>query len=131
MQGTEVGQVSNLTRQLGKLTHEGCSISPRHSRESACKKERWNKLAFAASMVWGYRHQVWGARMLRFSYAVSAILAFTGTAIGLFGVFQGEMKPFVGGFVLLSAASVFALLYLGARRLSPSANDSLPPGASH
>jgi len=49
----------------------------------------------------------------RMTYAISALLSLSGTAIAIAGIVRGEFKWFSAGFVLLLGATVFAILYLG------------------
>jgi hypothetical protein len=76
--------------------------------------------------------------MSRFTYWISAILALVGTGTAIHGICQpagqttGEgFKQTASGLVLILAASVFSILYLGTRRIltppvsSPVDTDTL------
>ncbi|HVC95953.1 MAG TPA: hypothetical protein VND64_19850 [Pirellulales bacterium] len=54
--------------------------------------------------------------MAEFIFVVSAALAATGTALGVFGILASEIKPISIGLILIFGGGVFALLYVGARR---------------
>jgi hypothetical protein len=65
---------------------------------------------------------------LRFTYATSAVLALSGTAIAVYGIVAGECKPFATGLVLMLGACVFAVLYLGiGRKQVPAGQVSRGP----
>ena len=68
--------------------------------------------------------------MSRFTYWLSAIFALVGTGTALTGIAREEGKQAASGFVLILAASVFALLYLGTRRM-PHAPVSSSPVDTH
>lgn len=55
--------------------------------------------------------------MRGFTFLVSAALTIAGILAGIGGVVASEFKPVLIGFVLLTGAAVFALLYVGTRRL--------------
>jgi hypothetical protein len=52
----------------------------------------------------------------RCTFAVSAALAATGTALGVLGILASEIKPISIGLILIFGGGVFALLYVGIRR---------------
>ncbi len=62
--------------------------------------------------------------MSRLTYAISAVLALSGTATAVCGIVGGEFKPFAAGLILILGASVFAVLYLGTGRKQAAASDS-------
>jgi hypothetical protein len=61
--------------------------------------------------------------MARFTYGISAALAVSGTASAVFGIVGEEFKPCAVGLVLIFAASVFAVLYVGTRRKRAAAGQ--------
>jgi hypothetical protein len=63
--------------------------------------------------------------MSRLTYATSAVLALSGTAIAVYGIVAGECKPLGAGLVLLLGASVFAVLYLGVGRKQTAAGHTI------
>jgi hypothetical protein len=61
--------------------------------------------------------------MSRRTYGTSAVLALSGTAAAVGGIFTEQYKVFGAGVILILGGSVFALLYLGAaRKQAPRGN---------
>jgi hypothetical protein len=58
----------------------------------------------------------------RITYAISAMLALSGSGTAVFGITNGEFKPIGIGLVLICGATVFSLLHLGTCRKQPNAN---------